>query len=257
VAASIPETALLHACRVLFGPEVEISSEFLAYLQPGGVKSAFRQRAKENHPDLHDTADPLHVSRITSRFREVTEAYRLFGRYFMERAADNGRPHHRSPRPARPAADEAPAPVYHSGPVPNRPLEFGRYLYYRQVIPYQALIQALTWQRQQRPAIGRIAVSWGWLDTATVQAILGNRTVHGRFGDRAVRLGLLRTSQVRTLLAFQQASQKKLGSYFVQAGYLTRSELERLLADLHRHNLRLTGRRQHVGMTAADAARRG
>ncbi|HEY5975160.1 MAG TPA: J domain-containing protein, partial [Geobacteraceae bacterium] len=236
-------------------PDVELSRDFLSYLQPGGVKAAFRQRAKEHHPDLHDTADPLHVSRTTRRFREVTEAYRLFGRFFKERATGDEYPHPQNPKQARPAAGGTAEPVYHAGAIPNRPLEFGRYLYYRQVIPYQALIQALSWQRQQRPAIGRIAVNWGWLDTATVQAILGNRSIHGRFGDRAIHLGLLRASQVRTLLAFQRASQSKLGSYFVNAGYLTNSELARLLADLHHHNLRLSGRRQQVDTTTANASR--
>lgn len=34
------EAVLLSACRVLFGPDVEVTSDFLWYLQPEGAKVA-------------------------------------------------------------------------------------------------------------------------------------------------------------------------------------------------------------------------
>jgi len=43
-------TRLFSACRVLFGPQVEITLEFLNYLQESGVKDAYRRRARETHP---------------------------------------------------------------------------------------------------------------------------------------------------------------------------------------------------------------
>jgi hypothetical protein len=48
---SSSHSELYHACRILFGTELQCSPEFLDYLQISGVKSAFRRRAMETHPD--------------------------------------------------------------------------------------------------------------------------------------------------------------------------------------------------------------
>ena len=53
------EIALLNACRTLFGKEVNLSHEFLYYLQPSGAKTAFRNQAKAHHPDAHASSSPL------------------------------------------------------------------------------------------------------------------------------------------------------------------------------------------------------
>ena len=42
---------LFNACRTIFGSQVNVSTEFLRYLQPVGVKSAYKKRALETHPD--------------------------------------------------------------------------------------------------------------------------------------------------------------------------------------------------------------
>jgi len=46
-----------------------------------------------------------------------------------------------------------------------RPEAFIRpYLYYAGQISISALIKAVVWQRLQRPSVGAIAVSWGWME---------------------------------------------------------------------------------------------
>ena len=47
------ETELINACRILFGTHVEVTPEFLRYIQPDGIKNAYRSRARECHPDSY------------------------------------------------------------------------------------------------------------------------------------------------------------------------------------------------------------
>ncbi len=208
---------ILVACRVLFGPQVQLSGEFLLYLQEGGVKSAYRRRAKEVHPDA--VADEERVE----DFRQLARAYQeVLG--FL-RLRDRG---------SEPVPKVTPRPPG-TGPFPPlRPLEFGQFLIARGVIPLRALAEALVWQRGQRPAIGIIACRWGWLSQENLARILGSRQQHGRFGEKAVRLGLLTPAQVRTLLFFQRSRQKKLGAFFIEKGLLTPDELDLLLAEHRR-----------------------
>ncbi|MBJ6726319.1 J domain-containing protein [Geomesophilobacter sediminis] len=226
-----PETQLLAACRALFGPEVEVSRDFLRYLQPSGAKAAFRSMAKKTHPDLH-RREAAEVK--GDQFRRLVEAYELMLSYFEQR--ENG-----SALPPRPSpADYGNGEYYHQGDLPQRHLELGRYLFYRGLIPYRALIEAVTWQRRQRPTIGTLARRWNWLSEHGVRSVLGTTTLAGKFGDKAVVLGLLSRFQVRQLLYHQRSLQAKFGQFFVERGYFTPRELELLLIEQSDHNRRFT-----------------
>jgi hypothetical protein len=122
------------------------------------------------------------------------------------------------------------------GVVPEHRHEIGRYLYYRGCIPYHVLLKALSWQMRQRPALGTIAKSWGWLKDHHISGIIRFRGMPRLFGQRALHLGFLSSYQARTLLAYQRTLQKKLGQYFVDHGYLSRTEMEQLVTDLNNHN---------------------
>lgn len=237
------ETELLAACRILFGPGVRLSREFLHYLQPGGAKAAFRKKAKETHPDLGSGADPEETRRRAETFRELISANELICAFLQQRKEQ--------PRPAQPRTPPSNrsgrsynAESFFRGRVPARPLEFGRYLYYRGLIPYPALIEAIAWQRGQRPAIGSIARRWGWLSESDIRQILRHPGLPDRFGATAVRLGLLKPFQVQTLLFYQRAQQKRIGRFFVERGFLSEAQLEHLLGDFQNHN------RSHVDRTS-------
>src|SRR5210317_1481592 len=79
------EIALFNACRTLFGKEVNLSHEFLYYLQPSGAKTAFRNQAKAHHPDAHASSSPLIRQQQTERFREIRQAYDLLIEYLEKR----------------------------------------------------------------------------------------------------------------------------------------------------------------------------
>ena len=239
---SIPEARVIDACRTLFGSDVSVSREFLLYLQPSGAKAAFRKIAKETHPDLF-AAEPADIQeRQNALFREVLQAYELLNSFFKQRTSGLWMPSDRFStndlrRQARRAA--AQRARFYDGQLPPRLLEIGLYLYYRGKIPYHALIDALVWQRGQRPVIGVIAQRWNWLDDAAVREVLTMRGRPLRFGEKAVELGLLNPFHVKAILWYQRSQQERLGGFFVQRGYVTAEEMERLVKEMQSHNSRI------------------
>lgn len=243
----LQESRVLQACQVLFGKEVRVGLDFLYYLQPSGVKAAYRRRAKEVHPDLYHKAPGEVVRRNAERFRELTEAHTLLCEFFRQRDAGEWRPQPRPRRvpPHRPAtAKSSPrqgcsrnsATHFFHGQLPQTTLNIGRFCYYRGVVPYATLIEALSWQRRQRPVIGEIARRWGWLSDEGVRQVFALRDLPGKFGERAVTLGLLTPRQVQDLLYYQRARQQRLGRYFVEQGLVSEEEMARLVEEMRRHN---------------------
>jgi hypothetical protein len=242
------ETTLLNACRTLFGHEV-ISCDFLDYLQPSGARSAFRNQAKSHHPDGYASSSAQIRKEQTERFREVRQAYELIIEFLEKRPL--GRRTAAAPNPASATAYQGRRPGYRrsqqkphvrQSAIPAIPLEFGMYSYYQGQVTYQQLIEALIWQRRQRPTLGAIAQKWGWLSEARVNQVLGHRGYAMRFGKKAVELGYLDQHQVDALLKHQRSLQQRIGRYFVEQGLLTEGEADQISQNLASHNSQL-GRR--------------
>jgi hypothetical protein len=243
------ENEIYAACRVLFGPDIQLSYEFLTYLQASGARSAYRRRAKEIHPDLVAGADELVRNEHSRLFRQLAEAFDLVSGFLESRAmalhctpaATESAPQGQRPPSQREKRTREDRTSYFRGGVPARPMQIGLYLYYRGAISYRELIEALLWQRKQRPSIGNIARRWGWLSTEDVYDILRGVQI-GRFGDRAVAMDLLTPFRLQTLLKFQRCRQQRLGEFFLEQEILTGATLERLIADLAEHNRRFRNR---------------
>lgn len=230
------DTDLRSAGHVLFGMDVDLTKEFFSYLQTEGVKAAFRRRARETHPDVI-FGNHQEQAGASEAFHRVTEAYQILSSFVRKRDL-NLVPRHPKRHATKNTAKEFGNPHYHTGDLPSHRLETGRYLYYLGIIPYQAILSAIVWQRKQRPPLGRIARNWGWLSDEAVRMVLYCREHTGHFGDKAIRHGLLTRHQLSQLLAYQRSCQKRIGDFFVNAGYLTDSEMERLARQLHIHNAR-------------------
>lgn len=261
---AITESDVVKACQVLFGNDIDISRDFLYYsIHPAGVKSAYRKKAMENHPDFF-AAGPLRVQQQqTALFREILHAYDVLTLFFKQREEgawrrgarkQNIRPgNNDGGRRSRTASDTAGAGsggVLYRGALPQRTLQIGQYLYYRGRITFEALIKALVWQRKQRPSIGDIAVQWRMLDAASVDRIFRICGKPRLFGEKAVELGLLTVFQVNTILLYQRSLQHRLGTYFVRNNIVTPDELEQLARELKEHNARLLAesmKRRHRG----------
>ena len=232
--------ALLDACRTLFGDEISLGPEFLAYLQLSGAKVAFRSQAKQNHPDRFACAPPEVRAHQTAVFREIHQAYQLLTNYLE----------HRQSRPVptchqqRRKAPRSTTPPAGSRNVPPMPMEFGIFAFYHGKIDYRDLIEALVWQRRQRPSLGTIACQWGWLTDEKVRRILGHHGIGGRFGRKAVELGLLTPLQVEALQRHQRNRQQRLGQYFIERGLMSQNEADQLARELERHNLRFANGRR-------------
>lgn len=229
-------SAILNACRTLFDRKENVSWGFLRTLEQSEVRSAFRRKAMETHPDLVQSTDAGVLRRMSEEFMGVRTAYDVV-RAFLEQQGRSSGCTSMPPAPQRQAEQCKHA---FEGTVPPRKLEIGGYLYYRGCIPYNALIKALVWQKKQRPSVGVIAMQWGWLQEEQVRRILLHRGQPRLFGERAEHFRLLTPIRVRTLLVFQRKQQEKLGKYFVENGFLTSESMEKMVADLGRHNEQLS-----------------
>ncbi len=238
----VQDTEIINACRILFGPGVDVTREFLHYLQPEGVRHAYRKRARECHPDA--VGKQGNQDKRTELFRRSVEAYELLNDFLRNRKSTIPlRPpsYHKSTRPqpvrrSQIKVERATNEKYYNGPLPSLRLKLGLYLYYCGAVSYQALVRSLLWQRNQRPPLGEFACSWGWIDKEAVSVILGATHLGGHFGERAVKLGLISESQLKILLLQQRFIQQPIGRYFIQNSLLTESELLRHVKELARHN---------------------
>ena len=141
---SVPLDAnIQNACKALFGPDTCVSAAFLLSLKPNTIKTAFRKKAKETHPDLFSGHDPKVQRRQAEMFRVVNEAYDIMRRYCERR--DRSRVHSRV-HAFRRASDPPPPPPppvrtaktrtfrvddhgwLYQGVVPQRRLEIARAL---------------------------------------------------------------------------------------------------------------------------------
>lgn len=248
------ERELYQACRVIFGSELTVSREFLEYLQMSGVKSAFRRRVFETHPDRLNGQSELVRKRFAQQFHTVKQAYEQLTAYVYAR--DKGfrfqgaRPHaggrppscwSERPRKERWAAKKAPTSAftgrtrhqahrkYHSsqtGPTRN---SFSTTKHHRGVLPERHLL------------FGHYLyysglVSWQKL----IQALIWQRSHKIRIGEVAVRRGWLTNEEVFSLLrAKDPANSLPFGQQAVRKGLLSRTQLAVLLAQQKRQQKRL------------------
>lgn len=244
LAAEVTREDLLKACESLFGPEIDVSTEFLRYLKPSGVKVAYRKKAMETHPDragIVQGASDL----MEQRFKEVNFAYQLLQDFLTHpwkySLDESGVIHKRRRTYSSPSnVDRKTHPEksepFYRGRIPSRKLLFGQYLYYSGQVTFSAMIKAVVWQRLQRPSIGAMALSWGWMDGRDVMDILRRRRFGERFGDCALRFGYLSETQIGLLLNQQRKIQPVIGKYFVDQRLMDSARLFRCLVAMKIHN---------------------
>jgi hypothetical protein len=232
---------LSRACALIFGPGHAPPADLGAESWQRKLREAWHRRVLESHPDRaavlgRDEAE------LQEEFRSLAEAYRILARASRpgrEDAPPAARPPRRAPaRPVRPPVDHL-----HRGSVPRRPLLIAEFLYYAGRISWRNLVEAVAWQRGQRPSIGRIAVDWGHLSEEGVREVLAARRraqdPGAPFGEHALRLGLLTSGQLLALLGRQRRLQRRIGEFFAERGILTAGEVAALERELSAHNARV------------------
>lgn len=262
---------LLRAGQVLFGPAFAAERDW-----PARLRSAYRRRAFETHPDRAGALGRA-ASELAREWELLNQAYRFLCEARTAapptwRAAPAARPARPRPEagPARPggaasareppprkappspAADgdagahaRAPSaggvrPPGRERPLPRRKLRFAEFLYYSGRVTFAELVEAVVWQRRQRPPLGDIAIEFGFLDRGQVVEILARRGREAAcsvlFGEYAVRAGFLTPFQLLAALGRQRRLQKPIGEFFVERGLIDRAEIAEICHRIFFHN---------------------
>ncbi len=260
----VAEQELYNACYALFGPNLTVNRDFLEYLQPTGVRTAFRKRAFETHPDRDNAKNGKSFKQDTDNFLIVQQAYENLSNYLVARERGfrfpptslketdyNGYKNSNFKKTSKQPSQTAyrhrnnsnnfgwDAEKLYSGPVPSRRLLLGHYLYYSGIINWRTIIKALVWQRTKRPRLGEIGRDFGWLSETDIPTILKKRKPFKKFGESAVDLGLLTKTQLKMIIIQQRRLQKKIGGYFTENGILTHTQLQAYVNKCCKHNKKL------------------
>ncbi len=241
--AAVVEQDLFQACQVIFGDDLNISTEFLEYVQMSGVKSAYRKRAKETHPDRLVGKGAQAQLRGSQQFQAVQQAYKHLSAYLDEREKGFGilrRPNPvREPSPhrkqqakrstrtdfsrkqaeARQRAKHAKDPRFHgnsySKPRPTHKSPQGNLFSGR--LPERPLL------------FGHFLYYSGLVDWQTIiKALVWQRSNRPRLGDIGRRFGWLSPEDIVSLL--KSPDGRPFGKRAVDEGLLTPRQLKTLLA---------------------------
>ena len=272
-ATQTTSSELFEACETIFGPEVNVSIEFLEYLQPIGIKTAYRKRALETHPDRAKALGSF-ARDLNTKFIDVQQAYEKL-LLFVE--ANNGgtvsassfndfqtrqEPSYQSSEKSSYTSSyqntwqhkgrqkKSPHDTkytskkhkshpdhFYTGSFPDGSLMIGQFLYYSGLISWRTLIEAICWQRRQRPQIGQIAIAWGLISSRDVIRILTVRTLSEKFGECALRAGYISNFELLALVGKQRKLQRPLGEYFITSGILSATDIMNMANKQQLHNL--------------------
>jgi hypothetical protein len=256
---TLRQSEVLAAFRLLFSPEAEINLQSVDSVEPAQLKTAYRKKALRTHPDRYASEGEA-VQRIYSeRFIRVSEAYDTLSAYLALRqqgwqwkavAPSRAETTERKTQPMQQQAWRAAAAPGSSTEaeeikgsfwqrnIPRRYLRFAEFLYFSRVISWKSLVNALVWQRRQRPRIGEIAQKWRWVSGSQVDAAVQDRRPGERIGEVFLRHKLLTPFGLGVLLRQQQRIQKPIGLYFVRHGLMSEREVGRHLRNQRMHNMK-------------------
>ena len=256
MASQTTSSELFQACETIFGPEIKVSSDFLEYLQPVGIKTAYRKRALETHPDRAAVLDTL-ARDLNSEFINVQQAYETLlsfvetkkefnvgSPYFDNLGAQHSHSHqsdhHHKGRQEKSHGSQRyknHPDHFYTGSIPKENLMLGQFLYYSGLISWRTLIEAICWQRRQRPLIGQIATAWGLISYQDVLQILNVRKFDEKFGECALRVGYISSFEQFALIGKQKQLQRPFGEYFIESSIISSADLMRIAKKQQLHNI--------------------
>lgn len=241
--AQVSHELIIDACKILFGPEVVVSMDFLRYLQPSGVKAAYRKKVLETHPDRAKILG-RNEAQMLQQFKNVNDAYKRLYSVISSDSIITIEPHEAERRRTKSytkyagtrAAEKNWASGIYSGQMPQIELLIGRFMYYSSLISWDTLIKALAWQKRQYPLIGQLAISKGFLTTKDLRDILYQKKRNEKFGQCAIRKGYLKYFNIVMLLNKQRMCKRLIGDYFIDTNILKTLEMERVVKQQQLHN---------------------
>lgn len=241
---------LLSAYSILFDSSLAFSIAYLNSLQPDELKIAFRKKALATHPDRSMTLG-LAESELQVRFQEVSKAYEVLKFYITKKKetplanSDWARVRKEKNFAGKKSGEKKwKEDHFFQGMLPDRRLKIGQFLYYSKIISWQTLIDAIVWQKKQRPLFGQIARDWGYLTSEDVVRIISQKRYQDRFGDYALRNGYLTPFQQMAIAGRQRICQPLIGSHFIRKGVVTESQMKILNQQVQSYNLKYRNLRE-------------
>jgi len=240
-----PKSDLFSAYSILFDSGFAFSIAYLNSLQPDELKTAFRKKALATHPDRSMTLG-LAESELQVRFQEVSKAYEVL-KFYITKNKETPLTHSNDwtrVRKAKNCAGKKSGEAkwkedhFFQGMLPDRRLKIGQFLYYSKIISWQTLIDAIVWQKKQRPLFGQIARDWGYLTSEDVVRIISRKRYQDRFGDYALRNGYLTPFQQMAIAGRQRICQPLIGSHFIHKGVVTESQMKILNQRVQSYNMK-------------------
>jgi len=269
----------LRAGRVLFGTQADALLGGAGWRDE--LKRAYKRRVLETHPDRARTLGRAEAE-LSREFQAVAAAYQLLqeapevGRWQRARpqppasrrppvwtpnAEDHRARREAAAKVAAARAEEAARAerevrsrrvwtaaeadwrhVVKPRPMPRRRIRLAEFLYYSGRISWAAMVEAISWQRQQRPAVGKIAVEFGFLTPVEVMEVIERRRRAGAsdvpFGEFALRIGMITPFERLAMVGRQTRLQRPIGQFFVERGLIVEPEFDELRRQIVRHNLR-------------------
>ncbi len=224
---------LIFAYKILFPEEYRLSLDHISSLKLSKLKSVYRKKALETHPDRAFLLG-LNEDTLSHRFKELTLSYHNLYSFL-----DNN-PRQIIILPERhPVVDKKKDFDHNPGPrvkeflkadqISKDRLLFGQLLFDSGLISISTLLNALQWQRQQRPRYGEIARQWDILSTDEIIKILRTVKFKEKFGEGALRLGYLNPFQHKAIMFKQRNLQSPIGEYFLSRGFINAEELKIIL----------------------------
>ena len=202
------------------------------------LRHHFRKQALSTHPDraMANGSDP---ELMKEAFQSINDSYRLL----MDRIMIHKGVSYRTRKvKVKPAPNEKKSDAnsliigFYKGRFPEKKLRFAEYLYYRKRITWEQLVSALSWQFINRPKLGELARTRGWMNDREILELLRNRKSSERFGLAAVNRGYLTVDKCRELLREQKKAGLPIGSYFLKECIMTESQLRKQLGLFLLHN---------------------
>ena len=223
---------LFNAYHLLFGHEKGVSIELLKQLRLPALKAMYWKKALETHPDRSKVLGRIE-SEMDERFKEVTLAYENLSSIL--KGNRTGILGDETGIQKKNFSDR-----FYKGWLPKRRLLIGQFLYYSGYISWRNLIDAITWQKRQRPSIGQIALNWGILSSYDIKRILTERNIEQRHKEKfcqyAWNKGYITSFEHMALLGKQRLLQRPIGEYFMEHGILCDREVDRMVTKQRIHN---------------------
>lgn len=235
---------IFDAYYLILSPADRPTLDFVRHLQLPALKTAYRKKALETHPDRSKVVGKIE-SELNNRFQEVCRAYEILRTAIQRRTTPVSEQtfdsqNKQTPKKSAVHQKENDSNLHYKGIIPDRILLTGQYLYYSGLISWQALIKAIHWQQRQRPPIGQIARQWGILSSYDIKNILIERSWEKgydlKFADYALKRGYITSFEHMALLGKQKCLQRPIGEYFIGKKILSPQELSRILKKLTIHN---------------------